>query len=961
MNDKEKHFTDVVSVAQTLLRKQKERGDITPLVIKEKVALAAGMLAGGDSNEPFDVDRGIQELIRRFSHWIGKDSSLQDDEGHIHWLSASRKKDWRYWQRYQTFLERKMAVDVVGALDDSTENILGRLEDPTRKGVWDRRGLVVGHVQSGKTASYTGLVCKAADAGYKIIIVLAGLHNNLRSQTQIRLEEGFLGYETSATRDPGKPIGVAEIDSDPSIHPHCATTRADNGDFRQAVANHFAISPEERPWLFVVKKQKTVLTQLLKWIQTHVADTVDKDTKRRLVTKLPLLVIDDEADNASVDTGEQLFDDKGNPDEEHHPKTINSLIRKILHAFERKAYVGYTATPFANIFIHRKGETKDEGPDLYPKAFIINLAAPSNYVGPAKIFGLSTAEGRTEGLPLMRHIGDHINKDTPGGWMPVKHSKEHVPLFNGQETVPASLRKAVQAFALACAARELRGQGNEHSSMLVHVTRLVQVQKHVTAQVENTLRKIKQGVVRGTDPSLMAELQNLWESDFVPTTESVNKLTKNADGPMQPLEWEDIAGKLPDVLEDIVVRMINGSAKDALDYAQESSHGLKVIAVGGNKLSRGLTLEGLCTSYFVRTTKMYDTLMQMGRWFGYRPGYVDLCRLYTTPDLEEWFGHIADASEELRAEFDDMVERGATPMDYGLKVQSHPVMLVTSPLKMRTSKPLLLSFSGEVLETVSLHTDSKILEKNLEATNRLIERMGTPAKGPLLPLDRGELKQQHKGWIWEAVSVEHIAEFFDSYQTRPESYKVNSKLLSQFIKDMASKGELTSWTVYLAGGAGGNSAVFSGGLQIESMLTRTTNSGKLDRYSFGRLLSPRDEAIDMALPAWSAALAITRERAGKASPPKSQAEEIKQSEIPSGPAIRKVKGEGAEGVPATRNRGLLLLYPLDPSKSESQNPEFLARTAPAIGIGVSFPTSNAGVKVEYLVDHKFWSEYGASE
>ena len=959
MNDKEKQFADVVSVAQTLLRKQKEKGDITPFVIKDKVLLAASMLAG-ESEEPFDVERAIQELVRRFSHWIGKDSSLQDDEGHIQWLNAARKKDWRYWQRYQTLLEKKMAVEVVGALDESTDNILSRLEDPTRLGVWDRRGLVVGHVQSGKTASYTGLVCKAADAGYKIIIVLAGLHNNLRAQTQIRLEEGFLGYETSANRDPGRPIGVAEIDSDPSIHPHCATTRADNGDFRQAVAAHFAISPEERPWLFVVKKQKTVLTQLLKWIQNHVADAVDKDTKRRLVTKLPLLVIDDEADNASVDTGEQVVDDNGNPDEEHQPKTINSLIRKILHAFERKAYVGYTATPFANIFIHRQGETKEEGSDLYPKAFIINLAAPSNYVGPAKIFGVSTPEGRTEGLPLMRPIDDHINKETPGGWMPVKHSKEHVPLFNGQETVPPSLRKAIQAFALACAARELRGQGSEHSSMLVHVTRLVQVQEHVTTQVENSLRKLKQGVTRGTDPSLITELQELWESDFAPTTQAVSALTTNTDGPLPPLAWKDIADKLPDVLEDIVVRMINGSAKDALDYAQATSHGLKVIAVGGDKLSRGLTLEGLCTSYFVRTTKMYDTLMQMGRWFGYRPGYVDLCRLYTTTDLVEWFGHIADASEELRAEFDDMAERGATPMDYGLKVQSHPVMLVTSPLKMRTSKPLRISFSGEVLETVSLHTDTEVLTRNLDAVNRLIEKMGAPSKGPSFPLDRGELKQEHRGWLWESIPVEQIAEFFDGYVTRPESHKVNSKLLSQFIKDMAGKGELTSWTVYMAAGEG-RPAIFHGGLLLESMSIRKNKTEKLDRYSFGRLLSPKHEAIDMSFPAWEAALAHTRAKALKADAIGPLNGDAKLPDSPSGPSIRKIKGEGAAGVPPARDRGLLLLYPLDTSKSESQSPEFLSSTTPAIGIGVCFPVSNAGVKVEYLVDHKYWSEYGASE
>lgn len=357
---------------------------------------------------------------------------------------------------------------------------------------------------------------------------------------------------------------------------------------------------------------------------------------------------------------------------------------------------------------------------------------------------------------------------------------------------------------------------------------------------------------------------------------------------------------------------------------------------------------------------MYDTLMQMGRWFGYRPGYVDLCRLYTTTDLVEWFGHIADASEELRAEFDDMAERGATPMDYGLKVQSHPVMLVTSPLKMRTSKPLRISFSGEVLETVSLHTDTEVLTRNLDAVNRLIEKMGAPSKGPSFPLDRGELKQEHRGWLWESIPVEQIAEFFDGYVTRPESHKVNSKLLSQFIKDMAGKGELTSWTVYMAAGEG-RPAIFHGGLLLESMSIRKNKTEKLDRYSFGRLLSPKHEAIDMSFPAWEAALAHTRAKALKADAIGPLNGDAKLPDSPSGPSIRKIKGEGAAGVPPARDRGLLLLYPLDTSKSESQSPEFLSSTTPAIGIGVCFPVSNAGVKVEYLVDHKYWSEYGASE
>ena len=295
--------------------------------------------------------------------------------------------------------------------------------------------------------------------------------------------------------------------------------------------------------------------------------------------------------------------------------------------------------------------------------------------------------------------------------MPPKHQKDHSPAHQGQDVLPPSLREAIQSFALACAAREVRGQGAEHASMLVHVTRFTLVQKEVHRQVEDFVHKMKMRVTRGIDhETLLNDLRTLWESDFVPTTETiVSKLTDSEERP-SVLSWSEILAKLPDVLSDIEVRMVNGKAKDALDYAEKGQKGLKVIAIGGDKLARGLTLEGLCTSYFVRTTKMYDTLMQMGRWFGYRPGYIDVCRLYTTEELIEWFGHIADASEELREEFDAMAESGATPKDYGLRVQSHPVLLVTSPLKMRTAKNLQLSFSGDLLETVSMHTDGKILD-----------------------------------------------------------------------------------------------------------------------------------------------------------------------------------------------------------------------------------------------------------
>ena len=340
---------NVIATAQRLVKAERDRSKITPAFIAEKVKLAVQVFAA-DVSDAIDEDRAVLTLIQRFSHWIGTATALKDDTDHFDWLTAARKRDWHYWRRYRDFLEARLADVVVDGLDEATDNILGLLEDPRRSDPWDRRGLVVGHVQSGKTSNYSGLVCKAADAGYKIIIVLAGMHNNLRSQTQMRLEESFLGYETTVNRDAGKPIGVAEFGSD--LKTNSATTRAENGDFSRAIARHFhGISPEERPWLFVVKKQKTVLTELLQWIRTRVADATNATDGRKLVTKLPLLMIDDEADNASVDTGEQRFNDDDTPDQEHQPKTINSLIRQILHAFTRKAYVGYTATPFANIFI----------------------------------------------------------------------------------------------------------------------------------------------------------------------------------------------------------------------------------------------------------------------------------------------------------------------------------------------------------------------------------------------------------------------------------------------------------------------------------------------------------------------------------------------------------------------------------------------------------------------------------
>ena len=949
----------VVKMVQELLLDDHDEGQITAALIQEKIAevLTLRPRWGDDLDHQGVVD----ELIRRFSVWVGEDATLSNAAGHEAWLNTARKRDWRYWQRYQEWSEGRLPAAAVEAMDRATDNVLGQLEDPLREGPWDRRGLVVGHVQSGKTGNYTGLICKAADAGYKIIIVLAGIHNNLRSQTQMRLDEGFLGYETRPLSDELRIIGVGEIDRDAAIRPNSGTDRTESGDFN-ARASRLAISPEQRPWLFVVKKNKTILERLNKRIRTHVADAKDPETGRPIVTHLPLLVIDDEADNASVDTGEVVFDEAGNPDPEHQPTAINKLIRRILHNFQRSAYVGYTATPFANIFIHERGKTREEGPDLFPESFIVSLAAPSNYVGPTRVFGLRRGEG-LEGLPLVKPVSDFVDvppdaegTQEPGaakiGWMPVGHRNGHKPLYRDQNVLPPSLQEAVDAFVLACTARNLRGQADQHSSMLVHVTRFNGVQEAVRDQLRDYVKDLRQRLTRRIgDREVLSRLKALWESDFEPTTAKV-ALVDEATAALDPLGWGAVAGELPTVIADIDVRMINGSAKDALDYADPGKAALKVIAVGGDKLARGLTLEGLTTSYFLRASKMYDTLMQMGRWFGYRPGYIDLCRLYTTSDLISWFKHIADAAEELREEFDVMAATGSTPRDYGLKVQSHPVLLVTSRLKMRTARKLFLSFSGHVLETINLHSDKSRLASNLRQARGLLQDLGPPPGGGKIERERPGGMQVWQGAMWEKVPAATVVDFFRGYATHPSAMKVNSALIAEFIEGMNANRELTEWTVAVIGGGEGGEVELTPELKVNA-LVRSRSEGDVG-YTIGRLLSPRDEAIDLSRDAWQAALDMSRKAwRGDAG----RMEKSEEPTAPGGPAIREIRGKGAEGVPAHPERGLLLLYALAPRKGETG-----LDGEPVIAFGVSFPGSKAGVKVSYDVNNVAWErDYGASE
>ncbi|MFN8613900.1 MAG: Z1 domain-containing protein [Vulcanimicrobiota bacterium] len=810
------------STARNFAMKARNEGkSITRELLVECVSKANRFMELGLNSQ--DLDEIVKQLETALSVTIGKELTLRGRAEHMPWIGQARQElQWRFWSRYKDYqIVSGLPENVVDALDRITDKILGLTGDPRSPQNFDRRGLVVGHVQSGKTANYTGLICKAADAGYKMIIVLAGLHNNLRAQTQVRLEEGFLGYKNVQAK--GKvqgqkiPVGVGASGFDELLLANTMTTRLENGDFNKGASKQFSVSPEMTPWLFVIKKQVSVLRNLFQWLENFVP------------ASLPAIVIDDEADNASIDTKVQDFHGD-QPDPDHEPTKVNAFIRQILNHFQRKSYVGYTATPFANIFIHHDAETPKVGPDLFPRDFIISLPTPSSYVGPARVFGLSrdTEPDQEQALPLIRKVTDAED------WMPRGHKQTWVP-----DGLPPSLRRAVLSFCITCACRNLR-KPDGINSMLIHVTKLVKVQKVVYDELDSFLRKIRRELTLGSalqQTEVAGQLREIWDEDYLRTWAEL----KERGLPQEPHTWDAMLGSLVDLMDSIQLKQINGSASDVLDYST-ATDGMHVIAVGGDKLSRGLTLEGLSISYFLRPTEMYDSLMQMGRWFGYRPGYLDLCRLYTTHELVHWFEHITVANQELREEFERMVAIGLTPSEYGLRVLSHPSLMVTSTAKMQHGLELELSFAGDVKETVNFEL-GETLQRNTRAVDSLLRALAAPET--LDAQSSGSVTVRWKNTlIWRNCSAEPILTFLNDFATSPLATTAKSDLMASYIQEQMKRGELREWTVALIGGQGQKISI--GGHQ--TTLSIRANKGEVEegRYRIGRLLSPKDESIDLS-------------------------------------------------------------------------------------------------------------------
>lgn len=708
-----------------------------------------------------DIDEAGKEAVRKEilannKILLGLGTALVRKQRHSKWFAQRKDSlDMKYWDRFEEYLlqDRGMPANVVSSMDKVSDEIVDLLGDPTRDNESEqRRGLIIGDVQSGKTVNYSGIICKAVDAGFRTVILLTGTTNDLRQQTQIRIDEAFVGVDSDLMNEEANkltPIGVGKFNADPSLRPIALTTPAK--DFNRATAKQLSqpLSQRlgERPMLFVIKKNTSVLKSLLSWIEKN--NLVKEGEK----INNSILMIDDEADYASVNT----------KDEGDDPSKTNELIEKLLNMFLFSSYAGFTATPYANIFIDPATEADMEHEGLFPKDYIYALDAPTNYIGARDIFPANAKYHY-----ILRNIDDAEEH------YPIKHKKDHD--FN---TISDSLKDAINIFLVANVIRDLRGDTTAHRSMMIHVTRFVDTQKMLHKAVQSHLSDIKTSikVYAGLPPN--KALRN----------EHINALFiafKKEYGDVG-VTWDQIQASLFTSIMPILPKVAHGGGDD-LDY-ESYDGGLRTIVVGGQRLSRGLTLEGLIVSYIHRNSMAYDTLMQMGRWFGYRGNYDDLCRVYMDDTSQAWYAFISNATDELLDEVRVMKRKGATPLDFGLKVRndSDIPLIVTARNKMRTTKSetFKVSLSGEAIETPFIHNDPV---KNSHNKNEVLRLLGN---NPVIKFG--------KQLGIRDVEKSRVVDFIESIDIPAANVRFNQEAILDFVQNYTGD-ELSQWDIVLMSG-----------------------------------------------------------------------------------------------------------------------------------------------------------------
>ncbi|RRB06856.1 Z1 domain-containing protein [Larkinella rosea] len=645
------------------------------------------------------------------------------------WLTDQRKKEMPadYISRYLTYLSGKgRSQKVIDEISSSSEKILSKLGDPRSLQRFYVKGLVVGSVQSGKTGNFNAVINRAIDAGYSLIIVLSGTMEDLRSQTQLRIEEDVIGEgtldikkDTKGDKGVGTRRKFGEQGDKEQPVPQVFSITSYRSDFRKSVKeSDFSLNNKN---ILVCKKNTGVLKNLLIWLSEYLNENKEKHD-------IPFLIVDDEADNASLNN-------LGKKGVEYASK-INGHIRALLDLFTRKTYLGYTATPFANVLQDRNGpsanrwqvsyrlngqqaeKTFSQVDNIFPDDFIELLSPPSNYVGAKQIF--ETVLDDSLKLPLVEIVRD--SEAAFPARISIGDNKYRAATRDDvyPQSLPQSLKEATQCFILSIALRlsrlaEMRDSSlaNPHHTMLVHISRFIPWQNRTKEQLQLYLLELKKDIendLPNDQNRIYGAMEQVWSRYYANIVQNVRSYLPDGyqDEFLSSRNFGDIKNLLIEAIRDIDVKAVNSETGDRLEYSRDASgNGKKFIAVGGNRLSRGFTLEGLTINYFIRNTNYSDTLLQMGRWFGYRPGYVDCCKLFTTTDAVDKFDSTTRTIEELEVEFIKMNRLSRTPADFVLRVRKHPGTLkITRPSILKNVATVKWSYQDQLVQSTRFQVNN---------------------------------------------------------------------------------------------------------------------------------------------------------------------------------------------------------------------------------------------------------------
>lgn len=897
----------------------------------------------------------------------------------IGWTNTEIKT---YRARYLKYLEKiGRSQSVIKETERSSLEIIKKIGDPENNQNFFIKGLVVGNVQSGKTSNFNAVINSSIDVGYRLIIVLSGLMEDLRRQTQLRTEKEVEGKMIKQ----GKFIGVGEIEPFGQLGKHPDVNQvilptSETNDFNRTMQRaQFSLNNTN---ILICKKNTSVLQNLLLWLKDYLLENNDRH-------HIPFLIIDDEADNGSLNN-------LGYRGREFASK-INGHIRALLALFHRKTYIGYTASPFANILQDYNAEPENNwlvtdpqnGLDinfeqignLFPDNFIELLVPPSNYIG-AKHFFETRIEEVTKIEPLLaKPLTDYIECFPERVEVFVDGSLEGVKKYNNKNefdadiegverfgtyqdykqrtrasrkddsfpiAIPKSLDEAIKCFVISIAIRLSRRPEmfmsklfQPHHTMLIHISRFANWQCTTKSLIIEIVKDLEIRLSNDnlyTEDSVYREFERIWNKYFEYAINNIKSYLPDnyEDQYLIKKDFDEVKKYLIAAINGIEVMAVNTKAKDVLNYEDGEK---KYIVIGGNKLSRGFTLEGLTINYFLRNTNFADTLLQMGRWFGYRPGYLDCCKLFTTKDAFDKFDLITWTIEEMEEEIRKLAKNKKQPIDYAIKILNHPgVLKITRPAILRNAIIEQWSFEDKLIQTTELMLTKKSID---DSWVNLKDAYAKYADG---------FKYNGKDAIILNADMQGLTDFIESQNTYTESFEKDAIL--RFVQRCNELGKLINWTIVIKTTGRSTNKVLS------------SESGFVTDVTLTQRSTPKGHSIYCDKLLKDNTLKISGKSSNILSSGYDMSYTLSESEVKNASDEFKKNNPDKKTVPERvfRERmkdtdGIMVIYLMDPkdifnspelkSKAKTEN---INMECPVIGFALGIPPLNSGLGEEYLVN-----------